>query len=191
MRISVPQDRDRFWTSPLSQGRPNPERSPQETGLLETSAAKPRDTAVTESVVERPDALRLRFEPRLRMGKDRRRIPAEFHRDHLARKLSVPLFVFSGGNLLPNCARSRIAMDQTAAARCTGCPVAAREPRSPVQGPQHNLASRSEEHTSELQSQSNLVCRLLLEKKKATTKETNTDGLVQRGSPTRTAKRHP
>src|SRR5438270_14059520 len=29
---------------------------------------------------------------------------------------------------------------------------------------------RSEEHTSELQSQSNLVCRLLLEKKKKTTK---------------------
>src|SRR2546427_5077253 len=28
------------------------------------------------------------------------------------------------------------------------------------------LATRSEEHTSELQSQSNLVCRLLLEKKK-------------------------
>src|SRR2546430_13396537 len=28
-----------------------------------------------------------------------------------------------------------------------------------------NLRSRSEEHTSELQSQSNLVCRLLLEKK--------------------------
>src|SRR2546430_16349473 len=29
-----------------------------------------------------------------------------------------------------------------------------------------DFASRSEEHTSELQSQSNLVCRLLLEKKK-------------------------
>src|SRR5438270_8843171 len=29
--------------------------------------------------------------------------------------------------------------------------------------------TRSEEHTSELQSQSNLVCRLLLEKKKETT----------------------
>src|SRR2546427_1565653 len=29
-----------------------------------------------------------------------------------------------------------------------------------------HLAQRSEEHTSELQSQSNLVCRLLLEKKK-------------------------
>src|SRR2546430_12489522 len=34
---------------------------------------------------------------------------------------------------------------------------------------------RSEEHTSELQSQSNIVCRLLLEKKKDSTHETNTD----------------
>src|SRR2546430_7779459 len=32
-------------------------------------------------------------------------------------------------------------------------------------------AERSEEHTSELQSQSNLVCRLLLEKKKKITRE--------------------
>src|SRR2546430_10221611 len=36
-----------------------------------------------------------------------------------------------------------------------------RRPPSPEHG-----RSRSEEHTSELQSQSNLVCRLLLEKKK-------------------------
>src|SRR2546430_8382968 len=35
----------------------------------------------------------------------------------------------------------------------------------------HDIRNRSEEHTSELQSQSNLVCRLLLEKKK--TKSTN------------------
>src|SRR2546430_5580305 len=33
---------------------------------------------------------------------------------------------------------------------------------------------RSEEHTSELQSQSNLVCRLLLEKKKKKQKESTT-----------------
>src|SRR2546427_9617038 len=32
--------------------------------------------------------------------------------------------------------------------------------------PAHHALKRSEEHTSELQSQSNLVCRLLLEKKK-------------------------
>src|SRR5688572_32769476 len=34
------------------------------------------------------------------------------------------------------------------------------------------LEPRSEEHTSELQSQSNLVCRLLLEKKKKKEEET-------------------
>src|SRR2546430_9878377 len=34
------------------------------------------------------------------------------------------------------------------------------------------LGARSEEHTSELQSQSNLVCRLLLEKKNITPTET-------------------
>src|SRR2546430_5723742 len=41
---------------------------------------------------------------------------------------------------------------------------------------QMDLAQRSEEHTSELQSQSNLVCRLLLEKKKkkSTTKQLET-----------------
>src|SRR5688572_31823537 len=33
-------------------------------------------------------------------------------------------------------------------------------------GHANNFGNRSEEHTSELQSQSNLVCRLLLEKKK-------------------------
>src|SRR2546430_8595308 len=35
--------------------------------------------------------------------------------------------------------------------------------------------ARSEEHTSELQSQSNLVCRLLLEKKKKNKNHTNSD----------------
>ena len=35
--------------------------------------------------------------------------------------------------------------------------------------PGPNMGYRSEEHTSELQSRRNLVCRLLLEKKKQTT----------------------
>src|SRR5688572_32366375 len=38
---------------------------------------------------------------------------------------------------------------------------------------------RSEEHTSELQSQSNLVCRLLLEKKKKTKKKYNSHLITQ------------
>src|SRR5437899_5091645 len=37
---------------------------------------------------------------------------------------------------------------------------------------QHHFAKRSEEHTSELQSLRHLVCRLLLEKKKETEKNT-------------------
>src|SRR5262249_61123464 len=39
--------------------------------------------------------------------------------------------------------------------------------------PFHRLRRRSEEHTSELQSLTNLVCRLLLEKKKQNIKYTN------------------
>src|SRR2546430_7890953 len=46
-----------------------------------------------------------------------------------------------------------------------GCTASAPYPKS---------AARSEEHTSELQSQSNLVCRLLLEKKKNNTNEVST-----------------
>src|SRR2546427_884648 len=37
---------------------------------------------------------------------------------------------------------------------------------TPVRNTRDDTPNRSEEHTSELQSQSNLVCRLLLEKKK-------------------------
>src|SRR5690606_41528282 len=42
----------------------------------------------------------------------------------------------------------------------------AAEPRGPVQRRVRRQPGRSEEHTSELQSRENLVCRLLLEKKK-------------------------
>src|SRR5688572_31631318 len=50
---------------------------------------------------------------------------------------------------------------------CAGGPAAAaRLGRRDRHRPLDAAAGRSEEHTSELQSQSNLVCRLLLEKKK-------------------------
>src|SRR2546430_13396231 len=69
----------------------------------------------------------------------------------------------------------------------------ARSPRRPgdgavgrqggrVSGSRLDLPTRSEEHTSELQSQSNLVCRLLLEKKK----KTNTRRLLTTNSATST-----
>src|SRR2546430_17165486 len=52
-----------------------------------------------------------------------------------------------------------------------GAPASEQQDRGAQQGqrdekPGRGLDARSEEHTSELQSQSNLVCRLLLEKKK-------------------------
>src|SRR2546430_7558915 len=54
--------------------------------------------------------------------------------------------------------RADVAADQEAPARRAARP---------------RCAQRSEEHTSELQSQSNLVCRLLLEKKKINTRQAN------------------
>src|SRR2546427_2063523 len=47
-----------------------------------------------------------------------------------------------------------------------GAVGSARAGREQRNGPSGEQRQRSEEHTSELQSQSNLVCRLLLEKKK-------------------------
>src|SRR5256885_13079909 len=47
---------------------------------------------------------------------------------------------------------------------------ARRAPGGEVRGHALSARSRSEEHTSELQSPCNLVCRLLLEKKKKTEK---------------------
>src|SRR2546427_9208737 len=49
-------------------------------------------------------------------------------------------------------------------------PPEAPNPLPPSSGP---MTARSEEHTSELQSQSNLVCRLLLEKKKTPIRDTH------------------
>src|SRR5579883_111649 len=46
--------------------------------------------------------------------------------------------------------------------KTSACPTSFRTPRMPA-------GTRSEEHTSELQSRENLVCRLLLEKKKENT----------------------
>src|SRR2546427_7000480 len=54
--------------------------------------------------------------------------------------------------------RVRIAVDDVRVGRLRRAQV--------EQGELHPVGERSEEHTSELQSQSNLVCRLLLEKKK-------------------------
>src|SRR2546430_10832295 len=75
--------------------------------------------------------------------------------------------LFRSCNRMERSARCRVGLQQRPAnepekTACLRCPAHLSRRRSgSFQGP-----NRSEEHTSELQSQSNLVCRLLLEKKK-------------------------
>src|SRR5438034_4541632 len=57
--------------------------------------------------------------------------------------------------------------DPTADRERVAAPLKTRLEQAPPVGAVERLAVRSEEHTSELQSHSDLVCRLLLEKKKA------------------------
>src|SRR5256886_10913984 len=57
-------------------------------------------------------------------------------------------------------------LEQDAAPSLTVAPPTCCSRTAPGSPAPHPARSRSEEHTSELQSQSNLVCRLLLEKKK-------------------------
>src|SRR2546427_5173016 len=60
------------------------------------------------------------------------------------------------------CFRSRSEASAATSAPWASTLVKTRPPSPPASA----MRARSEEHTSELQSQSNLVCRLLLEKKK-------------------------
>src|SRR5260370_13247752 len=78
---------------------------------------------------------------------------------------TTEIYTLSLHDALPICRR--------AASRCVRC---ARRRSAPPRSPDNPAAARSgwhagvrsEEHTSELQSHLNLVCRLLLEKKKKT-----------------------
>src|SRR5256886_11573730 len=58
------------------------------------------------------------------------------------------------------------------------------------QGQQGQQGQRSEEHTSELQSQSNIVCRLLLEKNKPGTRTRRVIGGCRSSEIHRTTHRH-
>src|SRR2546430_7209134 len=74
---------------------------------------------------------------------------------------TTEIYTLSLHDALPICLR-RQSSPCRCGARCAGCAPPAR----PGAGRRCASRWRSEEHTSELQSQSNLVCRLLLEKKK-------------------------
>src|SRR5688572_33372930 len=75
---------------------------------------------------------------------------------------TAEIYTLSLHDALPIWTSSTIRTCGPTTGRCAPCPAA--WPASGTSSPRPS--PRSEEHTSELQSQSNLVCRLLLEKKK-------------------------
>src|SRR5262249_60817769 len=77
------------------------------------------------------------------------------------------IYPLSLHDALPICTCTKLSPRRTHAA--------AKPARSPIT-PALRRHARSEEHTSELQSLTNLVCRLLLEKKKKTDRHTTTHG---------------
>src|SRR2546430_7531850 len=64
------------------------------------------------------------------------------------------------------CSQRRVLPMQERNARCSRATLISNNQLATTDYPHASAKHRSEEHTSELQSQSNLVCRLLLEKKK-------------------------
>src|SRR2546430_9894537 len=84
---------------------------------------------------------------------------------HDALPISCSLSACGCGSALTICATST-PVKGGAAAPSASSSIPAMVRREPSSGAGHGTFTRSEEHTSELQSQSNLVCRLLLEKKK-------------------------
>src|SRR2546426_825859 len=86
---------------------------------------------------------------------------------------TTEIYPLSLHDALPICARRAHATRRRPAGRARPAPRRSRGPRPRGPRPRTRGArggaggrSRSEEHTSELQSPCNLVCRLLLEKKK-------------------------
>src|SRR2546427_4532059 len=80
------------------------------------------------------------------------------------RIIDHPMQGRQGAAVLEPGERAGVELGQLAERRFARAPAAMLRGRPPARG--RAPESRSEEHTSELQSQSNLVCRLLLEKKK-------------------------
>src|SRR5205085_7370484 len=85
---------------------------------------------------------------------------------------ALPIYIIKRDNSFLDSDTQLIGLDEGSGASSEAVPKV----RSPFRGRHHMnfyhyialglFVVRSEEHTSELQSQSNLVCRLLLEKKK-------------------------
>src|SRR5256885_7817704 len=93
------------------------------------------------------------------------------------RRRALALAGAAAGLLLAGCATPQAANSPSQAADWPPRPALIAHRGASALRPEHTLeAYRSEEHTSELQSPCNLVCRLLLEKKKKTDRSLPTAG---------------
>src|SRR5690349_25176961 len=80
---------------------------------------------------------------------------------------STEIYTLSLHDALPISARSRSSFaSEAGSVTCSSRPPALLAARRSFSACHSERSSRSEEHTSELQSRRDLVCRLLLEKKK-------------------------
>src|SRR5450432_4430023 len=123
-------------------------------------------TVAQRSALRRQDRFAHATPPRTRRRRNQAaQSAARRFRDRRIRRRVQPL---AGANArasrLPRTARSLDDAHQQSATRASGRRQAATSTNS--------TSPRSEEHTSELQSRSDLVCRLLLEKKKKKRKQT-------------------
>src|SRR5690606_41526810 len=99
--------------------------------------------------------------------------PSHLHSLAHALSLSLPFFFYSYGDhrdlhSFPTRRSSDLTGPRRPRSRCSGgapAPATSTTSRPAARRPSATLRRRSEEHTSELQSRENLVCRLLLEKK--------------------------
>src|SRR5256886_8834221 len=100
-------------------------------------------------------------------------------------KTRVIIFSTASGDRMPHSIGVTRVLCVSASSRAVSATTAPRRPQmytsapslanSPAISRPSPVPPQSEEHTSELQSQSNLVCRLLLEKKKKKTKKRTRD----------------
>src|SRR2546430_10052415 len=90
---------------------------------------------------------------------------------------TTEIYTLSLHDALPISAGLRLPMRRLSRLQDRAATACCRSAVRPCGDSSERSRSRSEEHTSELQSQSNLVCRLLLEKKKTHDKRTTDDDI--------------
>src|SRR5216683_3859044 len=136
--------------SPLSGGSPMPKSRKRPAAAAKASAARLRQPDGGSAGAPRWSTV-----PRATYGRSR---PAPPPGKEWPRFSGAPWHTWMAMQAMQDCTPTQLALAEVTPWRIA--------PESDARAEWTSLAARSEEHTSELQSRSDLVCRLLLEKKK-------------------------